>query len=293
MVRSLKIDLLPQQQQNALQMQTLLGVAIAPNTTAANAESAQANATAATASAAATNTNTSIANAGSGVMNRPSDRCGSGGVRVTVHATGTPKGLVSLYRIIRLILIRSSSYCSKRTGTASGQHLPGFGIDPLGESSARPGGALRPRAGRPNGPLTGIDWGCFPGSGETAPPLCQTGDTRITGQLLDPSRIIIAPLRAWFLGHPWSTECTLGDLRAMTQVRARACSRVRHKSARSRAETLTCFGYSSVKTTLINVPSQAIAKTCRQVFFFRSFFRNGFACRLHRIEPSRSRIPFG
>ena len=82
-------------------MQTLPGVTIVPNTTAANAESAQANAIAATASAAATNTNASIANAGSGVMNRPSDRCGSGGVRVT----------------------------------ASGQHLPGFGIDPWGKLS--------------------------------------------------------------------------------------------------------------------------------------------------------------
>ena len=80
-----KINLLPQQQQNALQMQTLPGVDIAPETIAANAQSKQANATAATASAAtasaqanataatasaaaaaATNANASTANAGSG-----------------------------------------------------------------------------------------------------------------------------------------------------------------------------------------------------------------------------------
>ena len=68
-------------------------------------------------------------------MNRPSDRCGSGGARFTAHATNTPKGLVSLYRIVRLIPSRSYCYCSKSTGAASSQHLPESGIDPSGKLS--------------------------------------------------------------------------------------------------------------------------------------------------------------
>ena len=141
-------------------------------------------------------------------MNRPSDRCGSGGARVTAHDTDTPKGLVSPYRIVRLIPSRSYCYCPKSTEAALSQSLPESGTD-LPGSSARPGRTLRP-AGRPppDVPVEQERLGCFPGDDETASPLCQARDACVTGQPSDSSLIVIAPLRAWFLGYPWYTECT-------------------------------------------------------------------------------------
>jgi hypothetical protein len=138
------------------------------------------------------------------VMNRPSDRCGSGGARVTAYDTDTPKGLVSPYRIVRLIPSRSYCYCPKSTEAALSQPLPESGTDLTG-SSARPGERCAPRAAPPppTCPLSRNGWGVSPEDDETASPLRQARDACVTGQPSDSSLIVIAPLRAWFLGYPW------------------------------------------------------------------------------------------
>ena len=139
------------------------------------------------------------------MTNGPSDRCGSGGARVTAHDTDTPKGLVSPYRIVRLIPSRSYCYCPKSTEAALSQSLPESGTD-LPGSSARPGRTLR-SAGRPlpppNVPVEQGRLGVFPPkmtkrlrrSARREMPVSQANHLTVRSS-------VIAPLRAWFLGYP-------------------------------------------------------------------------------------------